>query len=143
MPAAVDTLRNLRFMQQLGPAARDKAIAAFEAVSEAESMNPGVCLFQEGERDTDRGYVLLDGEVRIVKSTAPELTVAAPELLGEMVQYNPKAERTATVESATAIQVLSFRWSAFNDALVRTCSPEETDEIQKAFQDYAWEHFTQ
>lgn len=143
MPAAADTLRNLRFMHQLGPAAREKVIAAFEIVGQPESMNPGASLFREGERDTDRGYVLLDGEVRITKSSAPELTVAAPELLGEMVQYNPKSERTATVESATAIQVLSFQWSAFNDELVRTCSPEETDEIQKAFQDYAWEHFTQ
>ena len=138
-----EILLNLRFMGELNVSAREKIIRAFEATGTEKTIPAATQIFQEGDLDSDKGYVLLQGDIRVIKSTGPEITVSAPELIGEMVQFNPTAVRTATIEALGDVRVLSFAWSRLDEALIRICSPEDSEKIQKVLQGYAWAHFTQ
>jgi CRP-like cAMP-binding protein len=143
MPSTKDQLRALRVLGGMNDTARDKFTGILATIGQPESLPPGTVIFREGEHAEDRGYILLEGDIRVLKLDAPEIVASAPEILGEMAQFNPRALRTATVETAGDVRVLSFAWTQLNDAIVRQCSQDESDAIRQALESYAWEHFTQ
>ena len=143
MPTLNEKLLTLRFMGDLNASAREKVVRAFEATGTEKTLPPATQIFQEGDLDSDKGYVLLQGDIRVLKPSAPEIVVSAPELLGEMARFNPTAARTATIEAVDEVRVLAFAWSRFDEALTRMCSPEESEQIQNVLHGYAWDHFTE
>ena len=100
-------------------------------------------LFRSGDPSDDQGYILVEGEITVVKEGHPELTAYAPDIIGEMAQLNPTRQRTATVTAATDVQAIGFAWRDF----VRTASTRLSEADLKAFtealQEHAWRHFTE
>lgn len=136
------TLTTLPFIQALPEGMRNEMIDVILEITEPADIEKETELFTEGERGSDVGYFLLEGDVEVRKSVNFDIQVSAPELLGEMKQFNPVGLRTATVESLTPLQVLSFDWSDFRNATEDHFSPEDLAILEKALEDYAWQHFT-
>jgi serine phosphatase RsbU (regulator of sigma subunit) len=81
----------------------------------------GRLLFREGDPG-DRLYVILDGEVEVVKAlgTSDERTLAirrAGEFFGEMSLFDPAGLRTASVRTRTSLRLLEMERPDF-DVLV-------------------------
>lgn len=83
----------------------------------------GTLLFKEGERG-DRFYVLLDGQMEIIKAlgTPDERLLAvrnAGTFIGEMSLMNVEGLRTASVRSCSKATLLEMRRVEFDDLLQR------------------------
>ena len=109
-------------------------------VAEHATLADGTQLFAEGEHEPDLGYVLLSGEVQVEKSYTSDSIASAPALLGEIKQFNPASERTATVRASGELDVLQFRWSELNAAIDSALKGPEQKILRKALLDYAWRH---
>lgn len=115
-------------------------VAHLEDAGEHTCLGDGVELFSEGDLEPDYGYVLLAGSVNVKKSYASDSVANAPALLGEIKQFNPNSERTATVSASGALEVLRFRWGDLNSKLKTALSKAEQELLRKALLDYAWSH---
>lgn len=138
-----DTITQLRFFGEIPREARDRVADAFIQVGKRRRLPEGTRLFTQGEEGTDEGYILLEGDVLVTKSTGMGLECPAPELLGEMKQFNPNKLRTATVEAMNDIEVLAFSWPAFEKAVQAKLNDAERKALRAALQNYAWQHFTE
>ena len=108
--------------------------------AERTTVLDGTQLFTEGEHEPDLGYVLLSGAVRVEKSYASDSMTTAPALLGEIKQFNPTSERTATVRASGDLDVLQFRWDEVNASINAALKEPEQKLLRKALLDYAWRH---
>ena len=92
------------------------------ATLQPSSIPQGSLLFLEGEAD-DRLYIVLEGEVEIIKALGLDgqrlLGVrAAGSFIGEMSLFSRDSRHTASVRARTPLQVLEMTRADF-DALVR------------------------
>ena len=97
-------------------------------VGAVRSLEIGETLFVEGDDRGDMGCVLLKGEVEVFREKAEPTRCPAPDLLGEMQQLAPTAQRTATVQATQPATVLEFRWHDFVIAASTVLS--QTEQIQ-------------
>lgn len=119
-----------------------KEVAALIAdIAETKSMSAGDVIFEQGEAGTDSGCIITEGTLRISKTSGTEIRCDAPVLIGEMEQFNPVHQRTATVIAATDLQLLCFSWHDFQNALHERLEKEDSAAVEKALADYAWKHF--
>ena len=118
------------------------AVNILSRVCEIKHLRAGTTLFTQGEDVSDVGYVLLSGEVEVRKTNEPKLRVPAPELIGEMKQFSPIGQRTATVEACSQLEVLEFKWTDFHNDAGKRLDKNQLETLNKALQDYAWQHFT-
>lgn len=95
------------------------------------------------DTDTDKGYLVIDGDISIQKKDSPEIVKPGPELIGEMGQMNPSRVRTASVTASTDVRLIQFSWSRLNGALLKRLNEEEMTALKSALQQYAWGHFTE
>ncbi len=137
------TIGNISFVAGLDAKTRDHVITLLANLGPAEKLSKGSTLFRAGETATDDGVVILQGELSVLKMNAPEVIAVAPELMGEMQQFNPRKERTATVVANTDLLAIRFKWASFKAAANQTLKPDENAALMQALQDYAWQHFTQ
>jgi CRP-like cAMP-binding protein len=79
-------------------------------ISEKVVLVDGDLLLHEGDLAGETGYVLLDGAVQIEKQNTAPVVDQAPTLLGEMHQFNPHAQRMATVRAKGRASALKFSW---------------------------------
>ncbi len=139
-----DELRNilvgLPFMLDMPESLKQRICKVFVAISKYDTVEAGTTLFKEGDRDSDDGYVVLSGSVRVTKSYAPECKAFAPVLLGEVKQFSPRSERTATVTANDELETLHFTWHRFNDTVDQTFDETDREVLRKALLGYAWLH---
>ncbi|MBP8128105.1 MAG: cyclic nucleotide-binding domain-containing protein [Candidatus Hydrogenedentes bacterium] len=107
------TLQGLPLVQYIPEAQRGAVAALFADVSKEVALAPGEILIRQGELGGETGYVLVDGSVEVEPDAGAPIRLMAPALLGEMNQFNPQAQRTATVRALTPIHALRFAWPAF------------------------------
>lgn len=136
-----DVLKAVPFVQALPDSIRDDLLDIILEISEPVTIEEGTILFTEGERGSDVGYFLLKGDVEIRKSNGMDSSCPAPELLGEMKQFNPVGLRTATVESLTDLDLLSFDWADFRAATEDYFPPDDLKALEDVMENYAWQHF--
>ncbi len=133
-------LAGLPFMGDLPKGLAQRFTEILIEVAEHATLADGTQLFAEGEHEPDLGYVLLSGEVQVEKSYTSDSIASAPALLGEIKQFNPASERTATVRASGELDVLQFRWSELNAAIDSALKGPEQKILRKALLDYAWRH---
>lgn len=136
-------LAEIAFIQSLPDATRDDLIRIIVDVSNPETIEAGAVLFTQGEPGTDEGYFVLKGDFEVKKSGAAAAQISAPELLGEMKQFNPVGLRTATVTAVTSLEVLAFKWTDLQNGLEAGLSADAFQAVEQALESYAWEHFTE
>lgn len=133
-------LMALPFLDQLPRGLGERFMDTLEDAAEHMSISKGVELFVEGDHNPDYGYALLSGAVSVKRSYAADSLAPAPALLGEIKQFNPNSERTATVCASGVLEVLRFRWEDVNSSLKAALSDAERELVRKALLDYAWQH---
>ncbi len=139
----IERIKAIGFMRSLDPALQNKVIEIFRTCSQGAPIKAGTPLFREGEATTNEGILFLSGAVLIRKTGAPEIEAHAPDLLGEMGQFNPTNKRTATVVAQTDLKVLRFDWKMFYEEAEKKLTQGERDKLSTALQDHAWKHFTE
>lgn len=101
----------------------DSEISALEAFLEEQHFQAGEVLFTEGSL-TEYFYMVLDGEVEIIKSlgTADERVVAMSKkesILGEMSLFNQLGTHTASARARTPVRLLMVPFTQFDAMLHR------------------------
>lgn len=133
---------NVPFVAGFEPALRETLASLIVEISEVRRLRTNHRMTREGSRGRNRGFILLSGSVRIRKSDMPDSKAKAPELLGEVMQFNPKKTRTASVWAHEDCLILRFMWDDFWAAVERYFSEEDRARIHEALEQRAWEHFT-
>ncbi len=135
-----EILASLPFMNDLPKGLAHRFAEMLIDTAERNTVLDGTKLFTEGEHTPDLGYVLLSGKVQVEKSYTSNSMTTAPALLGEIKQFNPASERTATVRALGDLDVLQFRWVDLNAAINAELKGPEQKLLRKAMLDYAWRH---
>ena len=112
------------------------AVNVLSRICEVRTTGPGATLFTEGSY-LRLGYILRRGEVAVRKKGSPELRLAAPDLLGEMKQFSPVGQRTATVEACGELEVLDFKWSDFHRDIAGHLDESQQKRLADAIENYA------
>jgi len=133
-------LMALPFLNALPKSLATRYVDHLEDAGVHTQLDDGVELFSEGDHSPNYGYVLLKGSVSVKKSYADDAQASAPALLGEIKQFNPNSERTATVCASGSLEVLRFRWVELTATLEAALSEAECELLRKALLDYAWDH---
>lgn len=134
-------IAGLSFMLGLPPAITHPSTAAFVAAASAETVEAHVRLMNEGDKESDKGVILLSGEVLVEKSDGTSTTASAPALFGEMVQFSTKSERWADVTTTQKSEVLVFSWTGFYEDLHKRLNENQFEEFRQALRQYSWMHF--
>ncbi|MBI4559109.1 MAG: cyclic nucleotide-binding domain-containing protein [Candidatus Hydrogenedentes bacterium] len=134
---------SLSLMLTLADHVKERVVAAFKEVSQLKELKPGDGLFAEGDSDSDEGYILLSGSVKVETADGFSTQVFPPELLGEMKQFHfgGSAERMADVSVIEPSEVLQFSWARLHASLSERLDANALAEFENALQSYAWMHF--
>ncbi|HRI87813.1 MAG TPA: cyclic nucleotide-binding domain-containing protein [Candidatus Hydrogenedentes bacterium] len=137
-----EAILNVPWVASFEPDVRETLVTILKEVSEVRRLRKGHRMTREGSKGRNRGFILLTGSVRIQKSDMPDTKSKAPELLGEVMQFDPKKMRTATVWANEDLLVLRFMWEEFWAAVDRYFSEEDRILVRESMERRAWEHFT-
>ncbi len=135
-------LNNLRFMPNLTTDLREKLIDILLRISAQRSVAKGTDFIHEEEHVDNKGYILLEGAILVRKLEHQDIKCDAPELIGEMQQFNPTQTRTATLITSMPSTMLRFQWNEFWSEAQQELTPAEVESVRKTLETYAWEHFT-
>jgi CRP-like cAMP-binding protein len=103
-------LTELPLLKSMPRNTQERVANLLSGISEKVVLADGDLLLHEGDLAGEAGYVLLDGAVQIDKQNTAPVVDRAPTLLGEMHQFNPHAQRTATVRAKGQASALRFSW---------------------------------
>lgn len=134
-------IRGLRIMKGLDDPLVEKLIDLFQSISAPRVVPAGGVFIHEREHVDNKGYILLKGVVLIRKTGFPDVTCKAPELIGEIMQFNPAGVRTATCAGAVESIVLRFKWDEFWEKAEQILSADELAKVKETLETQAWEHF--
>jgi CRP-like cAMP-binding protein len=134
---------NLAVLAGLSSHLREKMADTFLTVASPQIVAANTTLFKKGQTSNDEGFVLLDGEVSVLKDGAPEIIAPAPDILGEIGHLSHTKQRSATVVAACELKILRFKWSALISTALQLLTAEEAQQFTSALQEYAWRHFTE
>ncbi len=137
-----ENIRKLRFMPDLSVDLREKFIDILLRISALRSLPKGTDFIHEEEHIDNKGYILLEGAILVRKAEHQDMKCDAPELIGEMQQFNPTHTRTATLITSMPSTVLRFQWDEFWNAAKQELTPPEVDTVRQTLETHAWEHFT-
>jgi len=137
-----NTIQTTKFMQAFPEDLRGKVSHALQEISKLRSVPMGETWIQEGDKTDARGFVLVKGSVSIRKGGDQPHMEEAPELLGEIMQFNPVHARAATVVATDDCVVMRFDWDDFWTKLDETLTEDELKTVKSAVESFAWEHFT-
>jgi hypothetical protein len=134
-------IKSLRIMRGLDEGLKEKLTEIFQSVSVPRVVPAGGVFIHEREHVDNKGYILLQGAVLVRKDGFPDVTCKAPELIGEIMQFNPAGVRTATCAGAVESIVLRFMWDDFWTRAETALTPGEMDHVKETLETQAWEHF--
>lgn len=118
---------------------RARLAEILSSISEPRVLKKGELLYEEGAEDANTGAVLIDGSLTVVSQGNVVLSVSAPDMLGEMLQFDTYGQRTATVKADGPATVLEFRWHDFIERVRDTPSIGKDDQLalKTALESYA------
>jgi CRP-like cAMP-binding protein len=136
------TILQISFLRTLPEQLRHQVAGILEETGELRQVPKSAAWLREHEQGKNLGYLLLKGQAKVEKTDAPEIICRAPELLGEMMQFNPAHERTASVTALEDCVVMQFSWDAFWEALQAKCPEADQKKVRSALEEVAWRHVT-
>ncbi|MCC6795738.1 MAG: hypothetical protein IT366_11530 [Candidatus Hydrogenedentes bacterium] len=133
-------IKCLRFMRDMGDELREKLADLFQSVSTPRAVPAGGVFIRENEHINDKGYILLDGALLIQKYGSPNVQCEAPQLIGEVMQFNPAGVRTATCAGAVPSLILRFTWDQFWSRATIVLTETELSNVKDALTAHAFEN---
>ena len=139
MKSNAEALASIPMIHSIKEPARSHIIQIIEDISQAVTVPADTMLIRLGDDMQHTGYAILTGRVKIQGDQTEPIFVSAPELLGEMQQFNQTMERMATVVVIEEAKVLRFKWHDFvstiqNSAII---SKKQRKEIQHVITEHA------
>ncbi len=134
MQSELSTIAGLPLFERMPPETRERVASVFLGVSTAAEVADGETLLHQGDLGGDAGFLLIDGRVEVALPEAAPAIVPAPALLGEIHQFNPRAQRTATVRAAGAVKVRRFSWQDLYAAAQLSLTPNEQGLLMDALE---------
>jgi len=131
----------LPLLAQVPGPARERIAELFLGVSRVLDLEAGDILIQEGALGGTAGYILVHGQVSVERRGAPEVRLDSPALLGEMQQFNPQEQRTATVTAENNGVALKFGWLDLYARAKEALSEDEQHLLLAAIERCVWERF--
>ena len=118
-------LLNVPFINDLPGPLRERVAMCLFWIGQPAQFAVGDTIFVQGNEDENTGCALLLGEVEVLRDSQAPVRVPAPDLVGEMQQLEPTAQRTATVQVTLEAQTLLFSWHDFVACLGMVLTPNE------------------
>ena len=137
----VERIAELSLWAAFPEGTRQRVAEAVNEVAHLLELEPGEVLFQEGALGGSAGCILLEGRVCVERAGAPPIRVDAPAILGEMQQFNPQAQRTATVRAEGEAQILKFAWQELYAHAKEALDEGEQSALLDAIEHKVWERF--
>ena len=134
VPENLKDLVALSLLKDMPDAARQRVAELIMETANEVELADGAALFHQGDLGSDAGFALLRGTVRIEREGLPPVTTNAPAILGEIQQFNPRAQRTATVRAAGPVKALRFTWQALYEKAREAFTPEEQHRLMDALE---------
>ncbi|MBI2432896.1 MAG: cyclic nucleotide-binding domain-containing protein [Candidatus Hydrogenedentes bacterium] len=134
-------IMQIHFLNNLPEDIRLRVAMLFLGIGHEMTATDGHIIFREGEPDNDLAFVLLDGRVQVEKTEAPAISAPAPDVLGELIKFNPIPRRSATVIAEGEAKLLKFAWDDFFVSAQKMFTADELTLLRQALEDIAWEHF--
>lgn len=126
--AVLESIANLAFVQRLPDYMHHPVAKLLFEVAQPRRCDPGEVIIREREIGGALGYILIRGRVRVEREGHAPVLIDAPALLGEMHQFNPNAERSATVSAEVPAEVVAFAWHELYER-VRAIFPVEDQQM--------------
>ena len=141
VPELIEAALGLSALEDLSERSRRQIVGAFCDTGEITAFSAGDPLTKQGGIGGDAGFVLMRGEVVIEQQGEAPLTVSAPALLGEMSQWNPRAQRVATVTCRGPAEVLRFSWREAHARAQERLDPADHARLMEAIERIALQRF--
>jgi hypothetical protein len=134
-----ETIARLPLLASAPETLRQRIADIMGVVGEQAAVAQGEALLHEGHLGENLGYVLVEGAVTVEKAGTPPVRLNAPALFGEIQQFNPRAQRTATVRAVTPVVVIRFSWDSLYTRAKETLSEDEQHLLMDALERSACE----
>ena len=108
-----ETVQGIPVMKQLDPSLRNITSDILVDVSTEAKLSQGQVLYEKGSEDNNTGVLIVDGALTVQTKNSEEIEITAPNLLGEMQQFDLYGRRTATVVAKSDVHLLEFAWHDF------------------------------
>jgi len=108
-----DKIESVPLIASLPPPVRKHLADILSDIGSVRVLKKGEQLYAEGAADDNTGAIVIDGALTVAFGTHTPVFVQAPELVGEMQQFNKYGTRTATVCAKDPTTVLEFAWHDF------------------------------
>jgi len=135
-------LHDMAFMKSIPEPLQGEVSRILQSISVLKTVPLGDTWIREGEKTKSLGYILIKGSVAIRKASGQQHAEDAPELIGEIIQYNPAHSRAATVVATADCVVMRFEWDDFWAKCGKSLSESDLKSLKGAIESFAWEHFT-
>lgn len=138
MATHTSTITAVPLFQQLDPKLREVLADIVSDIGTERTLQAGEILYEKDAEDPITGAVLIDGALEASADGEKAVEVDAPELVGEMQQFDPYGRRTATVRAKESVTIIEFAW---HDFVARVLEHPEIDgdaqlSIKHAFEKY-------
>ncbi len=138
---AREQVLQMPLLSAMGDGSRGQAADILLAISEELELAHGDLLMHEGALGGMAGYILLEGAVVVAREGASPITLDAPALVGEMQQFNPQAQRTATVTAKGPGMALKFIWQQLYTQAREQLAEAEQALLIDGIERCVWERF--
>ncbi len=135
------TLVQLSLLRHMPNESKGHVADLLVAISARVMCSDGDTLINEQSLGGREGFILLRGYVTIRKEGAEPIVLGSPALLGEMLQFNPRALRTATVCTKGETTVLKFSWQDFYLQSKQRLTEAEQALLMEGIERSVWERF--
>lgn len=134
--AYLKQILEIPILQALPEELRESVAKVFLETSLETVLVEGEVLYSKGAEDANTGALLVSGSVRVDGGGDSTITVGAPELLGEMQQYDSAGQRAATVTATEESVVLEFAWHDFIVLAMDTLNKGEQVKLREAISEH-------
>jgi hypothetical protein len=124
-------------LQDLQQETRERVSEILLKIAKPVVAVKGKLIYAEGAEDPGTGALLVEGSLELRVGTREPFRLEAPDLLGEMQQFDQYGQRTATVTAAEDSVVLKFAWEDFVGVCFSVLSKEQQTEVKDVLAKHA------
>lgn len=132
-----DLVSRVTMLQVLAESTRKIVCEVLLSMAAERDLEEGDILFAEGDEDVHTGVILVEGSMTVGRDSDAPITVQAPEIMGEMHQFDDFGQRTATVIAEEDSKILEFAWSEFVEVCMQELDPDAQNELRGMLESHA------
>lgn len=123
-------------LQSLDDRNAEVACAVFLEIAKEKTLQDAETLYEKGSEDANTGALLVEGTVAVKAAADRTIELEAPDILGEMQQFEPTAVRVATVKAVGHCTILEFSWHDFVNVAMELLPKERQLGLREAITEY-------